>query len=661
LDPVDGVLDVLEAAAEQLGCSQRELLKRGTLFVHGTTVATNAIVTGRCARTAFLSTAGHPDILLLREGGRIGLPLFDFSIEYPKPFIPRSLSFEVPERIGPAGEIVEPLDETRVHAIIDELVAAKVEAAAICLLWSIANPVHELRVGELIGTRIPNMAVSLSHRVNPSLREYRRASSTAIDVALKPLMSRYLHALEERLRDAGYPGRLLVVTSQGMTKDAEEVAATPIHALKSGPAMAPIAGQYLVRRAGLGDSAIIADTGGTTYDVALVRHGEIPETRETWIGRPHMGHMTGFPSVDIRSVGAGGGSIARVDAGGLLRVGPESTGAVPGPACYGHGGTHATVTDAAVLLGYIDPSYFLGGRKQLDSTRSRDAIACNVGGPLGLDVEDAAAAIIALATETMAGAIEDITVSQGIDPRSAVLIGGGGAAGLNSVAIARRIGCRDVLFPDAGAAISAIGGLLCPLSDEHAEFHLERAGKFDIAAVNRILATLQLRCEAFLRRVTSGPRGRITFSVEARYVAQIWEIKVPLQASRFNSADDLTALIDRFHLLHRDVFAFLDRYADIEFVCWRARASVDLRDQPLGTIARESPDRSTANRRRAWFDGAFHDVPVLGLPDMPDDQPLEGPAIIETALTSIVIPPEASFRHQSDVGVIVETHRTARV
>src|SRR5581483_7888409 len=437
-DPVRGVLDVLDVAAGELG---DDLLARGAVFVHATTRAINAVLTGTTARTAFLTTGGHPDVLLFREGGRTDP--FNFTRPYPQPYLPRSLTFEVPERIDAEGEVVEPLDEEAVVSICSRLRELGVEAVGVCLLWSIANPAHEQRVGELLEEHLPGVPYTLSHRLNPSIREYRRASSTCIDASLKPVMSEYLRSLEGRLRDAGFAGRVLMVTSAGGVLDAAAVAEAPIHSLGSGPAMAPVAGP-----------------GRTSYDVSLVRRGRIPWTRETWLGEPFFGHMTGFPSVDVKSIGAGGGSIGWVDEGGLLHVGPESAGSAPGPACYGRGGVRPTVTDAALALGYLDPDYFLGGAMRLDAAAASAALREHVAEPLGLSVEDAAAAMLRVATELMVRAIEEITLHQGIDPRSAVLVGGGGAAGLNSVAIARRLGCPQLIVPAVGPALSAAGALI---------------------------------------------------------------------------------------------------------------------------------------------------------------------------------------------------------
>lgn len=293
-DPIDGVLAAVAFAAEDAELSLGDFLSLGDIFIHGTTHAINAILTGTTARTAFLTSAGHPDVLLLWEGSRPRA--FDHSLQYPKLYVPRALTFEVPGRIDTQSRELTPFD---------------VEAGAVCLLWSIVNPTHELRLGELLTSRLPGVPVTLSHEPNPSWREYRRAPSAAIDASLKPLTGRYLGNLTSRLAEADYAGRVLSLTSQGGMVDAETLAATPIHAVNSGPTLAPIAGAHYNRaEAGSTEYAIVTDTGWTIYDVSLVRGESIPWTRETWVGGAYQGHMTGFPSVDLRSIGAGGGSIA---------------------------------------------------------------------------------------------------------------------------------------------------------------------------------------------------------------------------------------------------------------------------------------------------------------------------------------------------------------
>jgi N-methylhydantoinase A len=339
-DPVAGVINSLAVAAEAAGETLTEYLARGEILVHGTTHAINAIVTGSTARTAFLTTKGHPDTLVWREGGRA--EAFDFKTPYPEPYIPKALTFEIPERVMADGSVKTPLDEAATIVILKRLAELRVEAVAVCLLWSIVNPDHEAAVGRLIARHLPSVPYTLSHRINPSIREYRRAMSTCIDASLKPAMNVYLGGLEERLRAVGFGGRVLIITSQGGAMDVASIAEAPVHLVNSGPSMGPVGALAYGASSGT-DTLIVGDAGGTTFDVSLVRNRRIPRTRETWLGKPLVSHMTGMPSVDVRSIGAGGGSIAWVDQGGLLHVGPISAGAMPGPAAYRRGGVRPTV------------------------------------------------------------------------------------------------------------------------------------------------------------------------------------------------------------------------------------------------------------------------------------------------------------------------------
>jgi N-methylhydantoinase A len=643
-DPVQGILDVFAVAADMRGVELSELLAAGRVLIHGTTRGLNAVLTGNTARTAFLTTDGHPDILLFREGGRT--EIFDLSQPYPLPYVPRVLTFEIPERIGSAGEVLRPLDERAVVATIERLREQEVEAVAVCLLWSIVNPSHELRVGALLAEHLRGVPVTLSHELNPSLREYRRASSTCIDASLKPVMTEYIQSVGGRLRDAGFTGRVLIVTSSGGALDAHDVAAAPIHSLNSGPSMAPVAGRHFSGIDAGAEMAIVADTGGTSYDVSVVRRDRIPWTRESWIGRPYFGHMTGLPSVDVRSVGAGGGSIARVDTGGLLHVGPESAGADPGPVCYGAGGTHPTLTDACVVLGYVDPHYFLGGRTHLDLDAAREAISAQIGDPLGLDVHEAAAAILRIATERMVSAIEEITIHQGIDPRQAVLIGGGGAAGFNAVAIARQLGCPEVIIPPIGPALSAAGALISDLARTFQLTARTTDAGFDVDGVNTTLRDLQAKCEAFIAGAGEGSiSSSIQFSVEARYPHQVWELECPVRFSQISDDSQLQQLRQDFHAVHRDVFSIADERSSIEFESWHARASCRLREpvRPRAEVIDEIP-----RQRDIYVIGVgMTSVPAWRLEAVPVNEATAGPAVVETATTTVLIDPEAVFTRRA--------------
>ncbi len=641
-DPVEGILAAVDAAAEALSKTTRTLLAQGELFIHGTTRATNAIVTGNTARTAFLTTRGHPDVLVLREGGR--MEPFNFLVPFPKPYVPRALTFEVPERVGADGSVYVPLDEAGVLAVIEELREKKVEAVAVSLLWSTVNPAHEIAVGRLLKEHLEGVPFTLSHVLNPILREYRRASSTCIDASLKPLMSRYVGGLQERLRAAGFGGRLLMLTSKGGVMDADELAEAPIHSVGSGPSMAPIAGRHFSRTDAKAATAIVADTGGTTYDVSLVRRGEIPMTPETWLGQRYRGHILGFPSVDVKSIGAGGGSIAWVDEGGLLHVGPQSAGAAPGPACYGRGGTHPTLTDASLVLGHIDPDYFLGGAMTLRLPEAEEAISEHVAAPLGLSLQEAASAILRLATENMVGAIEEITIHQGIDPRGAVLIGGGGAAGLNSVAIARRLGCQCLVIPEVGAALSAAGALMSDLHADYRSMFFTATDRFDFLGANATLRNLGARCRAFIRGPGKGAaESAVEYYVEARYKHQIWEIDLRLPGHRFRSKKDVREVRAAFDEAHEEVFAFRDPSSEVEFVGWRAVARCRLRKGRLGRLARGTVrEAALPKRRKAWFEGkGLVNARVAAFDAMQPDAALCGPAVVESPFTTVVIDPGA--------------------
>jgi N-methylhydantoinase A len=488
--------------------------------------------------------------------------------------------------------------------------------------------------------------VTLSHQLNPCVREYRRASSACIDASLKPVMTEYIQTVEGRMREAGFRGRVLIVTSSGGALDAQDVAAAPIHSLNSGPSMAPVAGRHFAGSDADAEMAIVADTGGTSYDVSVVRRGHIPWTRETWLGRPYFGHMTGLPSVDVRSVGAGGGSIAYVDSGGLLHVGPESAGADPGPVCYAAGGTRPTMTDACVVLGYVDPDYFLGGRAHLDIEAARTAIRDQVADPLGLGEHEAAAAIVRLATERMVSAIEEITIHQGIDPREAVLVGGGGAAGFNTVAIARQLGCPEVIVPPIGPALSAAGALISDLARSFEMTFRTTDRSFDSDGVNGVLEQLEEHARAFIDGPGSGAiSSRIDFSVEARYPHQVWELESPVRCDRVAGEHELEQLRQDFHAVHRDVFSIADETSPIEFESWHARATCQLRE-PVSPRAEIAPPET--RRRDVYLPGrGLGPVPVWRLNAIPVGERFDGPAIVETETTTVVIDPGAQFSRRA--------------
>jgi N-methylhydantoinase A len=639
----DGMREGIGVAAESLGLALPELLAQTDLFVYATTRAVNAIIEGKTARTVFLVTEGFPDVLVLREGGKTNP--FDFVTPFPEPYVPRRLTFEIRERITADGSVLTPLDEEQARAALRRARAAGAEAVAVCLLWSIANPAHEQALARLIEEELPGVPVTLSHRLNPTVREYRRASSAALDASLKPLMQEHLREMERDLVGAGFAGELLVASSSGGAMEVEDVIGAPIYSIRSGPAMAPIAGRASALAAGAPQrDVIVADTGGTTFDVTLVRDGAITVTAETWLGERYTGHLTGLTAVDVRSIGAGGGSIAWIDEGGLLRVGPQSAGAEPGPACYGRGGTSPTVTDAALVLGYLSRANFLGGRMDLDEGAARAALE-GLAGELGSTTEATAAAVLTVVNEHMVGAIQEITVNEGVDPRASLLVAGGGAAGLNIVQIARQLGASDVLIPRAAGALSATGIHHSDLIADEKAAGFAQSANFDADRVNALLDTLTGRLDGFVERLRDRGVQDITTEVfaEARYEYQLWELEIAVPVQRFSGPEDLVALTDAFHAAHQRIFAVSEPGQDVEFTSWRVRVTASLGEPPL--VSREAggeqpaPPRTT---RRAYFsETGWVDTPVYTGETLLPGARVEGPAVIEEPTTTIVVYPRS--------------------
>ena len=653
-DPVTGVFDTLTAAAEDLNISVNHLLERSDLFIFGTTRATNAIVTGSTAKTALLVTEGHPDILLFREGGG-RRSLFDYSQEYPEPYIPRSLTYEVRERVSANGEVLISLDEDHLVTQLEKLRQESVEAIAVALLWSPINDAHEVRIGELIGEHLPDVPFTLSSRLNPSVREYRRTSSAAIDASLKPLMSRFFQQLEQKLRQNGFNGRLLIMTSAGGVLDASAVAETPIHSIGSGPSGAPVAGRHFMAIDTDADTAIITDAGGTTFDVSLLRGGIIPTTRETMVGDTVAGYITGFPSVDVRSVGAGGGSIAWVDEGGLLHVGPISAGADPGPACYALGGDRPTVTDACLVLGYIDPDYFLGGTMQVSLDLAEKAIQTHIAQPLKLDLHESAAAILALATERMVTAIEEITLNQGIDPAKSILIGGGGGAGLYCMGIAKRLNCWPILTPEAASALSATGALLSDLQSSFMVTELITTRHFDKDKANSIIQGLIDKCNAFIQEAGSGCLGSATqLFVEARYPHQVWEIEIPLRKTEFSNEEDIQELENEFHKQHEQLFAISDDDSHVEVLSWGARVSCSLTKSDAMQSPSAPGETGQQKQRMAYFPGeGMINTHIKQVHELVADEVLEGPLLVESPVTTLVVEKGFKIERTKNLSILI--------
>lgn len=638
-----GLTGALEFAAEQLGLTAKDLIAQTDLFVYGTTRATNAIVTRNTAKTALLTTEGFEETLVLKEGGK--QDGHDFTKPYPDPYIPRRHTFGVRERIGSEGEVVTELDEQRLRASVGQLMEQGFEAIAVSLLWSVVNPAHELRVAAVIAEMAPDVPVTLSHEIAPILREYRRTSAAAIDASLKPLMQRHFRELEIDLREFGYGGDILVSTSLGGVMSISEIIKSPIHAARSGPSMAPLAGIHYSLLEGFGDNMIVADTGGTTFDVGISRDGAVVQTRDTWIGPEWEGDLLGISSVDIRSLGAGGGSIAHLDAGGLLKIGPQSAGSEPGPACYARGGTEPTISDAACVLGYFDPDYFLGGKMKLDVSAARRAIG-GLADQLGVSIDEVAWGIITLTSHEMVKAVHEITVGQGLDPRESTLVAGGGAAGINIMKIAEELGSDRAILPKMASALSATGMHFADIVKDESIALITSSRQFQASDVNAVLDTLDEKVGSFRERFSERlPKFTIDYSVEARYEGQIWTVALPIRSRRFESKQDTDQLLEDFHQLHERVYAVRDVGSDVEFLNWTARITIHIpRKEQDGAMARAA---STAppHTRSCYFGGTNRvDTPIYKPEHLGAGVLIEGPAIVEEPTTTLVIYPGMSAR-----------------
>ncbi|MDQ3668787.1 MAG: hydantoinase/oxoprolinase family protein [Actinomycetota bacterium] len=613
--PHDQALGVLEA----FGSADVDELEVAA-FSHGTTVATNALLERRGARTALVTTEGFRDVL---EIGRQNRPsLYDLTKDRPPPLVPRELRFTVRERMGPAGVLI-PLDEPSVRAAASELRAAKVEAVAVCLLFAFLHPGHERRVGEILTAALPGLQVSLSSEVLPEFREYERFSTTAADAYLTPSLSAYLRKLSERAAQAALPAPALMQSAGGLsTFDAAAEHAAAF--LLSGPAAGVVGAAHVARSSGF-ESVITLDMGGTSTDVASVVDGKVETTTETVVG----GVPIRFPAVDVQTVGAGGGSVAWVDAGGALRVGPRSAGAEPGPAAYGKGGEELTVTDANLVAGYLADGATLGGAVVLGRELAESALA-RVAEPLGLDVLAAALGVIRVANAEMLRALRLVTVERGLDPRDFALVAFGGAGPMHACALAEELEMRTVLVPKASGVLSALGLVVSDVRRDYVRPVL--GGNEDAEAA---FATLERRAVHDLDEPSLVRRA------DLRYRGQAFELTV--------DADDGTELEGAFHAAHEERFGY--RMDDpVELVNVRLTASVPVEAPAL---REPSPDAAApVERRSANFEGEWTDVPVHDRTRLGAGSEVAGPAIVEFPEATCVVRPEWGGR-VDDAGTLV--------
>lgn len=620
-----GFINVLHVAAEGYGLDGAAFMKQIDLIVHGSTVSTNALVERKTVKVGLILTEGHQDILVLREGPRKGA--FQWRLDYPEPYVPRHLTKTVAGRIDARGRELTKLSLDDVRKVAAEFRTLGVEAVAIGLLWSVVNPAHELAVREILEQELPGIPITLSHEINPMPREYKRIIAAAIDASISPIVRTYIEQLRKALDDEGFDGELLLANCVGGMMPLPDMIKKPIYSVMSGPTLAPMAALALSNEPDI----IVGDMGGTTFDVSALRDHQIIVTPDSMIHDDSLG----IPKVDVRSVGAGGGSIAFVDEGGLLQVGPKSAGARPGPACYNKGGTEPTVTDANVVLGIVDPDYFLGGKMQLRRDLAEAAIA-KVASRLGVSLQEAAYAIYTTSNHNMVAAIEEITVREGINPRDSFFVCGGGATAIHIAEMVDILGLKRYMIPRFMAGLSAFGGLISDIRKEESAVLLTSDASFNVEGINELLSRLLKGGDAFLAEAGVAPENRqYEFAFLGRYEYQSFEIEVPFEARDGKiSAADLPALVEAFHKMHERIYSIRADGDVVEFTAWKLRSIGKRQGQDIwlkNTLTEQAGAVAAKSTRGVYQQesGVVEELPVYGLTGMGSGARIDGPCLVE--------------------------------
>jgi N-methylhydantoinase A len=622
--------------------------------VHATTVATNAIIEGKTAKTAFITTEGFRDMLEIAR--QIRPSLYDLQFEKPAPLVPRQLCFEVPERLDAKGEVVTPLDEKALANVVDQIADSGVEAVAVCLLHSYRNSEHEQRIGKAIAEKLPNVIISLSSDVVPEFREYLRASTTVINSSVAPIVSTYLSSISQKLHAAKVTSELLVMQSSGGVYPAAAASENPVFMVESGPAAGAVAAASL--GTALGQPNVISfDMGGTTAKASLIRNGQPNITKDYSVGGAAQsgtgafGGASGYPIrtpvVDLVEIGAGGGSIAWVDSGGALRVGPHSAGADPGPVCYGLGGEQPTITDANLVLGRLDPAYFAGGEMSLNLDVAREAIRKNCAEPLGLSIEEAAHGIVEIANTAMVNALRLVSVQRGHDPRDFMLVGFGGAGPAHAVRLAEQAGIPRVLIPLGPGTASALGLLVTDVRMEGSATLIVRSDEVELSRISDEFERLETAGRE-AHQVAASASGDPVFerAIEMRYWGQSFELSVPAPANPTIDQAWMNELTESFHDAHETAYGFRANDEPVELVNLRLTTVGKIARPQMRKLDSTNADASAASKgdRPVYLaensgDKGVVQTPVYDRSKLPAGAVFNGPAIIEEPDCTTVIHP----------------------
>jgi N-methylhydantoinase A len=623
-----GVMAGLEELARRSQLTRAEMLGLTDRVVHGTTVATNALLERKGAAVALLTSEGHRDVIEMREG--LKGDRYDLRSPPPEPLVPRERRFAVKERLKANGDISTPLDDRSLGDAVAAIRRSGATSVAVCFLHSYLNPVHEIAAVERLTRELPGISISRSSDVLPQIKEYERVSTTIVNAYVGPLVRHYLANLEQRLSEAGFKGSLFIILSHGGMAPVEEASRLAAGTVLSGPAGGVSGARRCADLLGIPD-LVPFDMGGTSTDISLISEGRASLSADGMLA----GQRIALRSLDIASIAAGGGSIASIDAGGTLRVGPESAGSVPGPACYGNGGTAATVTDANVVLGYLDAAAFMGGQRPLDSTAAEAAVD-RVAASLGLSRLQAAAGIYRMINLKMADGIRLMTLRRGVDPRRFALLSFGGAAGLHAAEVARELDIKRIIVPTAASVLSAWGMLTSDLRYEVSRTHYGAGARISAGEVRTLFAQLEHQAAGRLRSWFDGAMT-IERSAEMRYGEQIFEIDVGLDRLDWDAASLVDQIEDRFHRRHEELYTYASRDQEVVFVNARVAAVGEVSRR--GEKEKSAPSAAACMPRatRQAFFGGRRQVAVFSLDDLQPGHAIIGPGIIEAETTTVVV------------------------
>jgi N-methylhydantoinase A len=635
----EGVLDAIGAVADQAGLDVDALLTNTTVINFGTTVVTNAMLENKGVAVGLITTKGFRDIVELRRGWKE--VMFDLKLPPPPTLVRRRWRLGVRERIDVDGEVVVPLDEDGVRDAADRLRDANIRSIAVCFLFSFVNPAHEQRARELIHEVIPDADIHISSEVSPKIREYERFSTTVVNAYVSPLLRNYLRRLTEQLSERGSSADLFVMQSNGGSVSPEIAGRMGCASLLSGPAAGVVAAAR-VGRACEAPNIIGMDMGGTSYDVSLVKDG-VPETHSGgWFNR----HWVGNPMLGIHTIGAGGGSIAWIDAGGALRVGPQSAGAQPGPACYGMGGADPTVTDAFLCLGYLNPSFFLGGRMPLFPDKAAAAVQSRIAEPLGMDIKEAAFSILRIVNNNMSNAIRYVSVAKGLDPRDFALMSFGGAGSITVGCQARDLSVGRILVPRAASVLCALGELWTDLKISQIVPMRSAATAVDLQDLTQRLNGIAKPYVDQFTQVSGVDEVRRERAAEFYYEGQSHEILVPIETANGElTAESWASTLEKFHERHQELYAFQMRNKPIEMLSV-AQDIVGVRPWEIGTREASHAPWQNARKetRKVCFDiggqARWLDTPILDGAQLASGYRFQGPAVIEEIDTTVVVAPD---------------------